>query len=74
MNPTQAPIEQKESIRWLENLKRSTDVVGDASCCIHIGDRESDIYELFCAPEKNSTKFFLRMCVDRLAEDGQRKI
>lgn len=41
---------------------------------IHIGDRESDIYELFCAAEESGTKFLLRTCVDRLAEDGQRTI
>jgi Transposase DNA-binding len=74
VNPTRVPIEQKESIRWLENLKQSTDLVGDASRCIHIGDRESDIYELFCAAEESGTKFLLRTCVDRLAEDGQRTI
>lgn len=74
VNPTRVPIEEKESIRWLENLKQSTDLVGDASRCIHIGDRESDIYELFCAAEKSGTKFLLRTCVDRLAEDGQRTI
>jgi hypothetical protein len=68
------PIEQKESIRWLENLKQSADLVGDASRCIHIGDRESDIYELFCAAEESGTKFLLRTCVDRLAENGQRTI
>jgi transposase-like protein len=74
VNPTRVPIEQKESIRWLENLKQSTDLVGDAGRCIHIGDRESDIYELFCAAEESGTKFLLRTCVDRLAEDGQRTI
>jgi hypothetical protein len=58
----------------LENLKQSTDLVGDASRCIHIGDRESDIYELFCAAEESGTKFLLRTCVDRLAEYGQRTI
>jgi hypothetical protein len=74
VNPTRVPIEQKESIRWLENLKQSTDLVGEASRCIHIGDRESDIYELFCTAEESGTKFVLRTCVDRLAEDGQRTI
>lgn len=74
INPTRVPIEEKESIRWLENLKQSTDLVADASRCVHIGDRESDIYELFCAAEESGTKFLLRTCVDRLAEDGQRTI
>jgi hypothetical protein len=71
VNPTRVPIEQKESIRWLQNLKQSTELLGDASRCIHIGDRESDIYELFCAAEESGTRFLLRTCVDRLAGDGQ---
>jgi hypothetical protein len=45
-NPTRVPIEKKESVRWLENLKHSTELIGDPERCIHIGDRESDIYEL----------------------------
>jgi hypothetical protein len=48
INPTRVPIEEKESIRWLDNLKQSTTLLGDAARCVHIGDRESDIYELFC--------------------------
>jgi Transposase DNA-binding len=71
VNPTRVPIEQKESFRWLENLKQSTELLGDASRCVHIGDRESDIYELFCTAEESSTKFLLRTCVDRLAGDGK---
>ncbi len=74
INPTRVPIEKKESIRWLENLKHSTDIVGEPGRCIHIGDRESDIYELFCTAEAAGTKFVLRTCVDRLAGDGQSTI
>jgi hypothetical protein len=70
INPTRVPIEQKESVRWLENLKQSTELLGDPSRCIHIGDRESDIYELFCAAQEARTHFLVRTCVDRLAEDG----
>ena len=71
MNPTRVPIEEKESIRWLENLQHSTELLGEAGRCVHIGDRESDIYELFCAAEQNGTKFLLGTCVDRLAGKGQ---
>jgi hypothetical protein len=70
INPTRVPIETKESIRWLENLQHSTALVGEPQRCIHIGDRESDIYELFCLAQKEKTQFLLRMCVDRLAGDG----
>ena len=70
VNPTRVPIEEKESIRWLENLKQSTELLGEAERCVHIGDRESDIYELFCTAEQSGTKFLVRTCVDRLAGDG----
>jgi hypothetical protein len=74
INPTRVPIEQKESIRWLENLQQATEQLGAPERCVHIGDRESDIYELFSAAEEVGTKFVLRTCVDRLAEDGQKTI
>lgn len=41
---------------------------------MHIGDRESDIYELFCTAQESGTQFLLRTCVDRLAGDGQHTI
>jgi hypothetical protein len=43
-NPTRVPIETKESVRWLENVKQSTALLSEPARCIHIGDRESDIY------------------------------
>lgn len=70
VNPTRVPIEQKESIRWLENLRRTTELFGDPGRCIHIGDRESDIYELFCLAQELGTHFLVRTSVDRLAVDG----
>ena len=74
VNPTRVPIEAKESIRWLENLRRSMELLGDARRCAHIGDRESDIYELFCTAVAQGTYFLVRTCVDRLAVDGQQTI
>jgi hypothetical protein len=74
VNPTRVPIEEKESIRWLENLRQSTNLLGDPARCVHIGDRESDIYELFCEAQDAGTHFLLRTCVDRLAGDGEHTI
>jgi hypothetical protein len=74
INPTRVPIEQKESYRWLENVKQSTALLDDPRRCVHIGDRESDIYELFCTAQKAGTHFLLRTCVDRLAGDGNHTI
>jgi Transposase DNA-binding/Transposase DDE domain len=74
VNPTRIPIEQKESIRWLENMKQATERLADPSRCVHIGDRESDIFELFCAAQEAKTHFLVRTCVDRLAGSGDTTI
>jgi hypothetical protein len=70
INPTRVPIEKKESIRWLENIRQSTALLNDPDRCVHIGDRESDIYELFCLARELDTHFLVRTCVDRRAGDG----
>jgi len=74
VNAARIPIEKKESIRWLENLRRSTEELRNPGRCIHIGDRESDIFELFCASEDAKTYFLIRTCVNRLAGDGTHTI
>lgn len=74
VNAARIPIEQKESVRWLENVRQSTANLGDASRCVHIGDRESDIYELFCECESLGSKFVFRTCVDRRADNGDRTV
>jgi hypothetical protein len=70
INPTRVPIEGKESIRWLDNLRQSVDLLGDAGRLVHVADRESDIYELFCLAGELGTHFVVRTCNDRLAGDG----
>jgi hypothetical protein len=74
VNPTRIPIEEKESYRWLENLRQSTALLGAPERCVHVGDRESDIYELFCEAHEAGTQFLIRTCVDRLAEDDEHTI
>jgi Transposase DNA-binding/Transposase DDE domain len=74
INPTRVPIEQKESYRWLENVTEASALFADPQRCVHIGDRESDIYELFCTAQKAGAHFLLRTCVDRLAGDGKHTI
>jgi len=64
------PIDQKESDRWLENVKQSTVLLAEPGCIVHIGKRESDIYEPFSASHDGGPHFLLRARVDRLAGDG----
>jgi len=70
VNPTRISIEEKESFRWIQNVQQATELLGDPRRCVHIGDRESDIYELFCEADKATICFLVRTCVDRLAQDG----
>lgn len=74
INPTRIPIEEKESVRWLDNLRQATVLLNEPARCVHIGDRESDIYELFCEAQNIGTHFLVRTCVDRLAGDGTHTI
>lgn len=74
VNFTRIPIEKKESVRWIENLRQATALLDEASRGVHIGDRESDIYELFCAAEETKSRFLVRTCVDRRAEDGKQTV
>jgi hypothetical protein len=74
VNSTRVPIEKKESIRWIDNIKQTTALLAQPQRCIHVGDRESDIYELFCTANDANTHFLVRTCVDRLAGDGQHTI
>jgi hypothetical protein len=74
INPTRVPIEKKESVRWLDNLRQSLGLLRQPARCIHVGDRESDIFELYCLTRKLGTHFIVRMQTDRLAGDGDHKI
>ena len=70
VNQTRVPIEAKESVRWLDNLRQSIDLLGEPERCVHVGDRESDIYELYCLAKELGTHFVVRTVVDRLAGNG----
>jgi hypothetical protein len=74
INPTRVPIEKKESIRWLTNLRQSTNLLDAPERCVHVADREGDIYGLFCEAREANTHFLIRTCVDRLAGDGEHTV
>ena len=74
INLTRVPIEGKESMRWLPNLRQSTELLGEAPRCIHVADCEGDIWELFCLARELDTHFLVRCCVERRAGDGSDKV
>ncbi len=71
VNPTRVPIETKESYRWLENLRQSIGLLGTPERYVHVGDRESDIYELFCLAQDLGTRFLVRVQTNRLTEPSK---
>jgi hypothetical protein len=74
VNHTRVPIESKESVRWLDNLRQSIDLLGEPERLVHVADRESDIYELFCLVLELGTHCVIRTCNDRLAGDGSHTV
>jgi hypothetical protein len=62
-------IEEKESLRWIEGYQNVCRIsAGLANTqCVYIGDRESDIYELFIEGEKQSHQadWLIRATQDR---------
>jgi len=69
-----APIEEKESVRWLENLRASTELLGQPDRLVHVGDQESDIFDLFATAQQWETHFLVRTRADRLANGGPETI
>ncbi|WP_274379333.1 IS4/Tn5 family transposase DNA-binding protein [Teichococcus vastitatis] len=70
VNHTRVPIEGKESVRWLDNLRQSMALLGEPGRLVHVADHESDIYEMFCLAQELGTHFVIRTCNNRLAGDG----
>jgi len=70
INPTRVPIEEKESFRWVESLRQSTTRFGTPERCVHIADRESDMYEFFNEAKATKSHFLVRICVNRRTTSG----
>lgn len=62
------PIEEKESYRWLETLKKSKARLPGKEIVV-VGDRESDIYEFFQEALVEDVSFVVRSCYSRIVED-----
>lgn len=72
------PIEQKESIRWVEGIRASVEFAQQCpdNRCVSIADSEADIYELFAEPrgETNPVHLIIRACENRRLMDSQSKL
>lgn len=59
------PIEEKESIRWIEAAQNSKQELTNAELITVIGDRESDIFEFFDRVPDKRTHVIVRASHDR---------
>jgi hypothetical protein len=55
------PIEEKESLRWLETMGNADRDIPDAIKVIHLCDREGDMYELFDKAIQSGRHFLMRI-------------
>ncbi|PSR20250.1 MAG: hypothetical protein C7B45_15825 [Sulfobacillus acidophilus] len=65
----QLPIEEKESVRWLQIQQQIAARVPDGTHTVLMGDRESDIYDLFIAPRNPQQELLVRAAWDRKLDD-----
>ena len=71
-NHKHRPITEKQSFRWIESLK-TTKTLCPQKTIVTVGDRESDIFELFVEAEEENAKVLIRATKDRiLIQDGQK--
>jgi len=70
------PIEEKESYKWLEAVEAIGSPFPKVTTAVHVCDRESDIYELFCKAESEGAQYLCRRRSNRIIEeeDGLRKL
>ncbi len=61
------PIEEKESMKWLKSLRAMSEAQKQAPLVkyVSVGDRESDIHELFEEAEELGVNFLARSCQNR---------
>lgn len=65
-------IEEKESFKWLKSLQATARAQEEAPDVkyVSVGDRESDIYELFELAEELNCSFVVRSCQNRRTTEG----
>jgi len=64
-----APIQDKESFRWLDGLRRAREFAERCpqTKCVYVADSEADIYELYAEArgQTNPIHWVIRLCHDR---------
>lgn len=64
-----AKLEDKESSRWLKQVREAEERVGDGASLIHVADREADAYAFVAELRTQDRRFVIRSCKDRVARE-----
>lgn len=70
----QSPIEEKESFRWLQGLRRAREVASELpeAQCVYVADSEADIFHLFAEPRgERPIHWLIRACQERCVCDAK---
>jgi hypothetical protein len=59
----------KESQSWLSGLNAAEETLADHSRVVVVGDRESDLYDLFAAPRRTNVDLLVRVCRENRCVD-----
>ena len=70
----QRPIEEKESVKWLNSLEATAQV--QAACpetlLVNVGDREADVYDVFYRAQKLNQAILVRAAWNRAVEHEEK--
>jgi len=71
----QVPIEEKESNKWLETIDKA-DIAEELAKvrCIHICDREGDVYELFAKASQEEATYLCRRAQNRIVKGTEEEL
>ena len=61
------PIEEKESVRWVEVAREASNIIPASTKVVMVGDRESDIYEVI-ALKLEGHDFLIRAAMNRCVQ------
>ena len=66
------PLEEKESLRWVEGYKKVGELQGQVgeSRLVYVADRDSDLFELFEAADQGAADWLIRAAQDRAVQGG----
>lgn len=68
---TQRPIEEKESYKWLQALKRVSSACPASTALLFVSDAESDIHDYFACERPAHVDVLVRACQNRRLVDSE---